>query len=170
MFTNSYSTMTGFQGVNSPSIRSTGAMSLTGDFALTGELNHIEGVSAQTVVGTCATPATANVSNSGFSILSSSSGDINRYLMEAPTPGARKKIMFNCGLSTANIAYLFMCSSDNTNVLVGSATSGNIAIRSCGVSPMITLYGLSTSRWIVESISTASENGGAFSYVSSSCS
>jgi hypothetical protein len=90
--------------------------------------------------------------------------------MEAPVLGARKKIMFNCGLTTANIAYLYLCSTAGTDVLVGSATSGNIAIRSCGVSPMISLYGLSTSRWIVESISTASENGGTFSYVSSSCS
>ena len=174
-------TYSNFAGVNSPAILSTGtitgaaivstgSISLTGDIAVAGEINHTEGVTAQTVVGTCAMPAAANVSNTGFSILSSSSGDINRYFMEAPTVGARKKVMFNCGLTTANIAYLYACATSVTTVLIGTASCGNIAVRSCGVSPMISLYGLSTSRWIVESISTASENGGAFSFVSSSCS
>jgi hypothetical protein len=158
MFTNPYSTMTGLKGVNTLGIQ------------LTGPMNHTEATSNQTIVGTCATPSAANVPNLGFSILSSSSGDINRYLMEAPTVGARKQVMFNCGLTTANVAYLYVCSTAGTDVLVGTASCGNIAIKSCGVSPMISLYGLSTSRWIVESISTASENGGGFSYVSSSCS
>lgn len=173
---------TDFNAINSPTINSTGTFDLTGDAtitgdatvtgdaAITGAINHTEGVTAQTVVGTCATPATANITNVGFSILSSSSGDINRYLLAAPTIGARKKIMFNTGLTTANIAYVYACASSLTTVLIGTASSGSIAVKSCGVSPMISLYGLSTSRWIVESYSTASENGGAISLVSSSCS
>jgi hypothetical protein len=70
-------------------------------------------------------------------------------------------------LTTANIAYVWVCSTDGVNATIGAATSGQIGIASCGVNPHITLLGVSTGRWIIESMSTYGENGGTLSLVSS---
>lgn len=144
-----------------------GDISSTGNITLAGNFKHAENWTAQVIVGTCATPASDNIPRSGYYYLSSSSGDINRYLLQSPTRGSRVTLEFNCGLTTANIAYVFACSTDGTNVIIGTASSGQIGIASCGVNPHVTLLGVSTGRWIIQSQSTWGENAGILALVSS---
>ncbi len=147
-----------------------GQISSTHSLTLAGNFVHSESPTISTVVGTCAMPASDNVPNSGFTILSSSSGDINRYYMQAPTCGARATLRFHTGATTANIAYVFFGATNSTAIWIGSATCGNIAIKSCGFAPEIELYGVNDSIWAITRLSTYCENGGTISLVSSSCS
>ena len=147
-FTNSYSTMTGFAGVNSPSFLSTGSFTLTGDMSI------IDAPAA--VTGTTIGVAGTAIPNTGYSVISAgSSAAVVRGLLDAPVAGAIKTVLFLGDTTIPTVSYLLASNTSAVTAYFGGNTSSNQLQAGAAFSKLlVTLVGQSTAQWLITSIST----------------
>jgi hypothetical protein len=156
-------TYSNFNGINCPVIKSTGTfdltgtptitgdLALTGAFVQTGDFNLIDAVEA--VAGATDPLATsADLDNVSYQAVTSTSGALKKYLLDAPAAGARKTVL--CNAAGLGDVYVYASASSAYTAHFGANTSGNIMSFTTCNTIIVNLLGASTAKWLVESVST----------------
>lgn len=102
---------------------------------------------------TSATTATAIV-NYGYTSLGSSSGPITAWTLAAPVAGVEKTI-FNTSTSTANTVAAGLTTAVTFNSTGSTQLVFQGAAATASMIPIVTLVGLSATRWQITNVSTA---------------
>ena len=146
--THANTTMTG-------NIDQTGNHTVTGNLSVTGNFSVTDAVAA--VVGGTSVPDTADLSNSAYQSVASTSDCIKKYLLATPVAGVRKKLLCTLAQSSAPV-YVYASASSAYTAHFGANTSGNLLTLQSNYL-LVELVGQSTARWLVSSVSTYNSTG-----------
>lgn len=143
---------TNHAGINANAIKSTGPIevSSTGSITLVGDIKLTDAVEA--VVTTTGLGTTPDLDNNSYQSVTSTSGDIKKYLLETPVAGVRKTILVDAnGLGDV---YIYASASSAVTAYFGAGTSQNIMQFTTPDQLVVELIGHSTAQWLISGLST----------------